>query len=80
MIHESACGRIVAYGMIRNAASVVAAMTDIVRRPSRWRACARIAMAIPGTSANTRAAPMYPSRSTSVKMMSSPSHSWSVHG
>ncbi len=57
-IHDTACGRIVAYGMTSSAASDVAATTAAVRSPNRCSAKTRIAMAMPGMSANTKTAPM----------------------
>ena len=49
-IHDTACGRIVAYGMIRRADSVDAPMTAAVRSPSLWSAKTRIATVIGGIS------------------------------
>ena len=58
MIQDSAWGRSVAYGMTSSADSDVPATTAAVRSPSRWSAKARMPIAMPGTKANTKTAPM----------------------
>ena len=51
MIHDTACGRIVAYATTTSADIDTAIATAVVRSPYRWSANARIAIAMGVTRA-----------------------------